>query len=175
VVVVVDALNYIKGFRYQMFCSAKALSTCTVNIFCVGGDETSELGSRFEPPQEKNRWDRPLILARRNAEGKMEFDEAKVMEAVGGKVSSRPNLSTINEPRKLAGNSDQELNECIAEIMQNQKDGGNSGLPRHVSMAELRLWKREYLQLMDLADVKQTQNVKTSFLKFCSVKVTGDD
>jgi hypothetical protein len=38
-------------------------------------------------------------------------------------------------------------------------------------MAELRLWKREYMQLLDLADVKQAQDARASFLKFAAVKV----
>ena len=71
--------------------------------------------------------------------------------------AAAPNLSTIAEPRGLVHDTDTELSECIAALMQAQKDGGPPPLARHVTMAELRLWKRDYMQLLDLADVRQAQ------------------
>jgi tRNA uridine 5-carbamoylmethylation protein Kti12 len=104
-------------------------------VWCLGGDEKCDLGSRFEPPNEKNRWDRPLVLARRSSnDGKMEFDFDRVMDAVAGVPASAPNLSTIAEPRALAHNADELLSECVAEIMGQQKEGIGK-LARHVTMA----------------------------------------
>ncbi|BFZ58081.1 kti12, chromatin associated [Savitreella phatthalungensis] len=78
-IVVVDAMNYVKGFRYQLFCEAKAMSTpcCCVHIGCP--DDTcrswnlsrpadqayptkvfEELLMRFEEPNASSRWDSPL-------------------------------------------------------------------------------------------------------------------
>jgi hypothetical protein len=37
---------------------------------------------------------------------------------------------------------------------------------------ELRLWKREYMNLLDLADVKRPEDAKASFFKYVSVKIT---
>lgn len=36
-IVIADGMNYIKGFRYQLFCEAKALSTphCVVSSLCT--------------------------------------------------------------------------------------------------------------------------------------------
>lgn len=150
-IVIVDALNYIvrkkiserrfrfstkvkqKGFRYQLFCSAKALSTGSCVVWCLGGDEKCDLGSRFEAPNEKNRWDRPLVLARRGQDG-MELDVDRVLEAIAGVPASAPNLSTIAEPRALAHNTDELLTEVVSEIMAQQKDG-TGRLARHVTMA----------------------------------------
>ena len=39
-IVIVDSMNYIKGFRYQLYCEAKALQTpsCVVSIpVCADG------------------------------------------------------------------------------------------------------------------------------------------
>ena len=169
--VVCDACNYIGGFRYQLFCSAKAMQTSTAVVWCQGGDEESPIGQRFEPPKEKNRWDRPLIVARRNPETKkMEFDESRLAEAMRGRVLKGPNLSTLTEPRSQALNVDHELTLSIAEIIGLQKEGNKTALPRSVTMGELRLWKRDYLQLSDLADIGKSQNVQKSFLSFCAVK-----
>uniref|UniRef100_K3WME4 AAA+ ATPase domain-containing protein n=1 Tax=Globisporangium ultimum (strain ATCC 200006 / CBS 805.95 / DAOM BR144) TaxID=431595 RepID=K3WME4_GLOUD len=77
-IVVLDALNYIKGVRYELFCKARAEST----TYCVVYVDTplalalernaqredqfdskliEELAARFEVPMEKNRWDNPLF------------------------------------------------------------------------------------------------------------------
>jgi protein KTI12 len=76
-VVIVDSLNYIKGFRYELFCVAK---TAGARLLVVHVDTTAEicrqqdgrrsdaygeqlvaeLIQRFEPPDSRNRWDRPL-------------------------------------------------------------------------------------------------------------------
>ena len=82
--VICDSLNYIKGFRYELFCMAKARSSVCCTVFCDVPKEVSikrnderftqksedsygqplltELCSRFEPPAATNRWERPLIV-----------------------------------------------------------------------------------------------------------------
>ncbi len=141
-------------------------------MYCIGGDEKGDLGSRFEPPNEKNRWDRPLIMARRTEGGEMAFEVDRILEAVAGVPAAAPNLSTIAEPRALAHNTDEILNEVVAEIMQRQKDG--LGVARHVSLAELRLWRREYMNLLDLADVKKPEDVRKSFRNYIDVKMMSE-
>ncbi|ORY89047.1 chromatin associated protein KTI12 [Leucosporidium creatinivorum] len=79
-IVIVDAMNYIKGSRYQMYCAARESSvrTCTVFIAtppakCAEWNATrpstssyieptlENLISRFEEPSSAARWDSPLI------------------------------------------------------------------------------------------------------------------
>ena len=78
-VVVLDSMNYIKGYRYELFCLAKTLRTphCCVWVECddavgqrwntergdAGYDDAVlvELRRRFEAPNAKNRWDSPLF------------------------------------------------------------------------------------------------------------------
>ena len=84
VYVIIDSLNYIKGFRYELFCIAKTLKTphCCVWIQCDekistvwsqhqreenegdGFDDNMliDMRRRFEMPNERNRWDRPLFI-----------------------------------------------------------------------------------------------------------------
>jgi protein KTI12 len=77
-VVLVDSLNYIKGFRYELFCVAK---TCAARYAvvqtmcseeecvqqdglrqdCYGAELVRALARRFEPPDRRNRWDSPLF------------------------------------------------------------------------------------------------------------------
>ena len=78
VVVILDSLNYIKGYRYELYCSAKAHKTPHCVVYCESSKETcmkwneireakynneliAELIMRFEAPDSKNRWDSPLF------------------------------------------------------------------------------------------------------------------
>ncbi|GMT24058.1 hypothetical protein PFISCL1PPCAC_15355, partial [Pristionchus fissidentatus] len=80
-IVICDAMNYIKGFRYELFLIGKAKKT-TYAVLCVKCDEEtskwmneqneekerysssiiSELFSRYESPDSRQRWDSPLFL-----------------------------------------------------------------------------------------------------------------
>lgn len=78
-IVIVDSLNYIKGFRYQLHCEVKNVSTtfCLIYTMCPldtirswnqseghepWDDELlTQLVQRYEEPNPKNRWDSPLF------------------------------------------------------------------------------------------------------------------
>merc|ERR1712137_171382 len=82
--VVLDSLNYIKGFRYELYCITKAQSSPHCVVFVDTPIETckewkasqspekdsftdeqmDELAFRFEKPIGKNRWDAPLFHLR---------------------------------------------------------------------------------------------------------------
>lgn len=91
--VIVDSLNYIKGFRYELYCLARTIKSthCCVWLSCdeatsnswslarkdvPGGtypqDILEDLRRRFEPPNERNRWDRPLFSASTSPASAME-------------------------------------------------------------------------------------------------------
>jgi len=81
--VVCDSVNYIKGYRYELFCLARSLNTQYALVFCTCSrnqvvernnkrrQENSDcysdeilqgLMERFEPPQSENRWERPPFV-----------------------------------------------------------------------------------------------------------------
>ncbi|ORY47310.1 chromatin associated protein KTI12 [Rhizoclosmatium globosum] len=75
--VILDSMNYIKGFRYQLHCIAKGLATAQHTVYCMAKEEdvirwNSEskqypsevlqgLLGRLEEPNAMNRWDSPLL------------------------------------------------------------------------------------------------------------------
>ncbi|KAI9324916.1 chromatin associated protein KTI12 [Obelidium mucronatum] len=77
-------MNYIKGFRYQLHCVAKAVGTSQHTVFCmathadvVGWNAASghypedilhSLLGRLEEPDARNRWDSPLLCLMPNDE-----------------------------------------------------------------------------------------------------------
>lgn len=82
-IVIVDSLNYIKGFRYQLHCEVKNLATSFLCIYVMSSlkqiqewnqeEDLSrdhipwddkllvDLVARYEEPNETNRWDSPLF------------------------------------------------------------------------------------------------------------------
>ncbi|KAH9961278.1 chromatin associated protein KTI12 [Russula dissimulans] len=80
IILIVDALNYIKGFRYQLYCAAREfkLRICTVYVVATAesckrwntertdgrgysAETLDNLISRYEEPSSMVRWDSPLF------------------------------------------------------------------------------------------------------------------
>lgn len=80
--VIVDSINYIKGYRYELYCITRSLQTPHCVCWIESNEESStiwnklrvdrnedsydeeilkDLRLRFESPNEKNRWDCPLF------------------------------------------------------------------------------------------------------------------
>jgi protein KTI12 len=80
--VILDSMNYIKGFRYELHCISKSAgqkhgvvwTLCREQVAKAWNEQRSkskqdyfytqemmdELIARYEPPDQRNRWDRPL-------------------------------------------------------------------------------------------------------------------
>jgi len=107
-VVIVDSLNYIKGYRYELYCIAREqrTSSCCVWVTLsdanaeqlhsergVGASETEgahqqypdhifhDLRQRFEVPVEKNRWEAPLFEVDMTSAVVSSSSEAEVPDA----------------------------------------------------------------------------------------------
>jgi len=102
--VILDSLNYIKGFRYELYCLARSVKTPHCVVWVSTDSNTvfrwnstqgegalspalcTELISRFEQPIEKNRWDCPLFvvdmatLEQQTAENLTHSEEKKQQE-----------------------------------------------------------------------------------------------
>ena len=70
--VILDAPNYVKGYRYELWCMAQQHNTryCDVHVTATTSTDTgyeidllTGLKARFESPDNQNRWDCPLHFA----------------------------------------------------------------------------------------------------------------
>lgn len=117
-VVVVDSLNYIKGFRYELFCLAKTANVGyavvhadTPPAICaerdVGGDIWGDalrtaLSKRFEKPIGRNRWDSPLFsVDTTQVQWEAELD-AVVSAVLGGRGRLAATMATRVVPAPTA-------------------------------------------------------------------------
>ena len=137
-IVVADGMNYIKGFRYQLYCEAKAVQTpsCVVHVGTPpekcrelnataletgnGGYEAEvfeNLVFRYEEPNGMTRWDSPLFT--------VPFDDAEpdcdaIWEAMVGSEGKtkvvRPNAATVLKPASEQ-NYLYELDKTTSEIV----------------------------------------------------------
>ncbi|XP_067035827.1 protein KTI12 homolog isoform X1 [Acropora muricata] len=110
-IVILDSLNYIKGFRYELYCVAKAHKTTHCVLHCDTPKETCQqwnmvkenryhdeildaLIMRFETPDSRNRWDSPLFVIQ--VEDVLPFDS--IYEALINRVPPPPNQATQAQP-----------------------------------------------------------------------------
>lgn len=151
-VLILDSLNYIKGFRYQLYCQARAASTPHLVVHCETLEETcrawnrkkeriypddqlEDLFLRFEAPNNQNKWDSPLISI--ISDGLCDSDlEATFKESILPVISTTPNrppsTSTLtNKPVSSSSTShssnsiqilDQETQKIIDTIIRHQQD-----------------------------------------------------
>ncbi|XP_027860712.1 protein KTI12 homolog isoform X2 [Xiphophorus couchianus] len=112
-IVILDSLNYIKGYRYELFCLTKHAQTPHCLVHCLTSGEESSLWNknreaaeqysqdifdalvqRFEAPDSRNRWDSPLFTVLK--------DDILPLEAVSDALFKRkappPNQSTQSQP-----------------------------------------------------------------------------
>jgi protein KTI12 len=122
---IIDAGNYIKGYRYEIYCATKGIRTTQATIYCAitkeeawdmnvkrSDDCHDELNNsnvpytreifdalclRFEEPQSNNRWDAPLFTVFPNDE----LNEGQIFSALFENKPPPPNQSTQNVSRSL--------------------------------------------------------------------------
>lgn len=153
-IVIADGPNYIKGFRYQLYCEAKALQTpsCVVHIGTPAdkcreinkrllAEENSNAGYndedfenlifRYEEPNGMTRWDSPLFTV-------LDEDETPPFENIwealvgnDGKVKLvRPNNATVLKPateQNYLYELDKTTSDILAQISTYQKDHPGEG------------------------------------------------
>ena len=111
-VVILDSLNYIKGFRYQLYCVARAIGTLHCLMYCSGNltdaqnrnvssfqsylpSHLSELYDRFEEPDSFARWDKPLFRVNPTDSNP---PSAQILSSLFDGIAPPPNLSTQIKP-----------------------------------------------------------------------------
>ncbi|RPA93040.1 chromatin associated protein KTI12 [Choiromyces venosus 120613-1] len=151
-VVIADGLNYIKGYRYQLFCEAKALLTpsCVVHVAAPAekcrewnaareeeverweGETLENLVFRYEEPNGNARWDSPLFTVPWMDSGEecMAVWE-QVWKAVCAEgVVVKANQATVLKPASESDylyELDKTTQEVVSLVLDHQKNSGGGG------------------------------------------------
>ncbi|KAK9453907.1 chromatin associated protein KTI12 [Dipodascopsis uninucleata] len=142
-IVIIDSLNYIKGFRYQIFCEAKAEKTtyCVVHVgtpveVCKEWNSGSSnswpsdlfdaLIFRYEEPNGMNRWDSPLYTIPYTDESVSTNIFDQLYDSVmHGKIKP-PNFATILKPAVSTDyvyELDRQTQQIVSKLVEAQLNG----------------------------------------------------
>lgn len=188
-VVILDASNYIKGFRYEIYCATKERREPSVTLYCAISKEqawefnqnrpASEAYSqeifdalclRFEEPNGSNRWDAPLFTVFPDDE--LNFTE--IDDRLFKSKLPKPNHSTQSAPLNPTNylfELDQITQDVVTQITSVRKLGVSgpitvdkkSGLqlevPAHVTVSELNRLRRQFLNLTKMHNSTSLANL----------------
>lgn len=199
--VVLDALNYIKGFRYELFCVAKHLKSTQCVVLCDTPSETAKewnskrseseryseeifdaLVMRFEPPDSQNRWDQPLFTLYPDDP----LPAQSILDALVHRKPPPPNQSTQSQPLS-ATNFLHELDRRTQEVLTSLLDSQRTSvvgehvavagttekvhLTKTFTMAELRRLRRQFIAYTKLHPVENHERIPTLFVQFINKSV----
>lgn len=182
-IVIFDNLAYIKGFRYQLFCEAKAIRTnyCLLHVaappdICRSrnslqsnpwpADLLDALIFRYEEPNSANRWDSPLFLVIHD-EDHSSLPINDIWDSLVSQRPQRPNQATLLKaptPTNYLYQLDKATQQIVAQLLVLQKDAPAASvaisnnvvhLPHTpVSVAQLQRIRRSYLALNKMKNVE---------------------
>ena len=195
-VVILDSMNYIKGFRYELFCVTKSCRTPQCVIYCVTDVDTSkkwnssraeqdqydptlmdELIMRFECPAPNNRWDKPLFSVINDGD----LDFASICDALFEQKAPPPNQSTQNQPLSSTNflyELDKKTQDVVQELVKAQKTivpGDAFRVPgtkesisitRIVGLAELQRHRRQFITYTKMHPVDDIQKLSSMFAQY---------
>ncbi|XP_048351735.1 protein KTI12 homolog [Sphaerodactylus townsendi] len=162
-VVIVDAGNELKSFRYELYCLSKHTGTPHCLLLCPGGAPRPDRPP-LEAPDSRNRWDWPLFTAPEDPSEPLPLPEIRA--ALFERRPPPPNQSTRSQPLQAAGflhQLDRLTQDMVAALMAAQRNGVGPGqviplaveglgqeppgllLSRAVSLAELSRLRRQFL------------------------------
>ncbi|KAJ8679939.1 hypothetical protein QAD02_015726 [Eretmocerus hayati] len=130
-VLIIDGSNYIKGYRYELYCTSK----------------------QYEVPDSKNRWDSPLFIV--NPEDEMPCD--KIFSSLFEVKAPKPNMSTQSPPvsaNNYLYDMDRVTQEIVTEILSAKQMGVENNikiskynviLKNSASAPELAKLRRQFL------------------------------
>ncbi|KAJ8927887.1 hypothetical protein NQ314_019631 [Rhamnusium bicolor] len=194
-VVILDSLNYIKGYRYELFCGTKAnkCTQCTVHTeinrdqawtFNENRENESEkydrttfdaLLMRYEEPEGRNRWDAPLFMIF----PEQNLDKDTLYSSLFKKPLPKPNMSTQNPPLSSTNflyDLDQVTKKIVDDLIKEKNEGagglikvpGNEDLSidvSDVSVQQLNILRRQYLTYSKM-HAPDPKNIPNLFVQY---------
>ncbi|XP_029910590.1 protein KTI12 homolog [Myripristis murdjan] len=195
-IVILDSLNYIKGYRYELYCLIKHTQTPHCLVYCLTSAEESStwntnrdtaeqytqeildgLVLRFESPDSRNRWDSPLFTILK--------DDTLPFEAISDSVFKRkappPNQSTQSQPLSSA-NFLYELDKITQDVLMAIFNAQKTSVPgdlisvpgttekieltRSFNMAELRKLRRQFISYTKMHPTENIGQISNMFVQY---------
>lgn len=195
-VVILDSANYIKGFRYELYCVTKSAQTpqCVIHTDLnpeLAGEWNSRrseeekynpevqqgLAMRFEPPNSKSRWDSPLFTVLPDDE----LPGKQIADALFHRKAPPPNMSTQSQPLSSTNflhELDKITQTAVGAILESQKTGipgdqitvpgavDKVVLMKIMTLAELQRFRRQFINFAKLRPIEDASKLSNMFVQF---------
>ncbi|XP_066448363.1 protein KTI12 homolog [Eleutherodactylus coqui] len=195
-IVILDSLNYIKGYRYELFCLIKHAQTPHCLIHCLTSPDISSswnqdrpqdeqytqavfdaLVQRFEAPDSRNRWDSPLFTVQKDDLLPLEH----ISNAIFHRKAPPPNQSTQTQPLSSTNflhELDKVTQDVVTAILSAQKTSVPGDvimvpgaterlqLPRILNMLELRRLRQQFISYTKLHPNENISQLANMFVQY---------
>ncbi|KAH9519739.1 kti12, chromatin associated [Bulinus truncatus] len=195
-IVILDSLNYIKGYRYELYCVAKSSRTTHCVVYCITDAEMSKMWNsmkpeterypddliddlimRFEYPSASNRWDKPLFSATKDSL----LDMESICRALFEQKAPPPNQSTQTQPLSSTNflyELDKITQEVITTIATSQKtlcpgdkikikdSKEELTFTRIFTMAELQRHRRQFISYTKMHPIEEIGKICNLFVQY---------
>lgn len=193
-VVICDSLNYIKGFRYELYCLARNASTTLTVVFCDTDPESAaklnaereqpfpsdlfeDYCGRLERPNAANRWDSPLIHLYLEDETPLDkiqqavLDGKKPKDPVVTKVHSVPDTNFAYLLDKTCNDINSFIIDKQGDYLQGAMvpvDGCSKQLKLYKTFSpiDLKLMKKEFVNLTKLHPPSHLKDLPNIYLAY---------
>ncbi|XP_072551462.1 protein KTI12 homolog isoform X3 [Salminus brasiliensis] len=174
-ILILDSLNYIKGYRYELFCLIKHAQTPHCLVYCLTSADLSSdwnkerkvdcqysqeildaLILRFEAPDSRNRWDSPLFTIQN--EDTLPFEA--ISDAIFKRKAPLPNQSTqcaVLDSQRTSVPGDHILIPGATEKIE---------LTRSRNMAELRKLRRQFISYTKIHPTEDIGQIANMFVQY---------
>lgn len=195
-IVILDSLNYIKGYRYELFCLIKHAQTPHCLVYCLTSAEVSSkwnaqrdvserynqeildaLVLRFEDPDSRNRWDSPLFTV--HQDDHLPFEA--ISDALLKRKAPKQNQSTQSQPLSSTNflyELDRVTQDVLMAIFNTQKTSVSGDLitipgatekielSRNINMAELRKLRRQFISYTKSHPTEDSGQITNMFVQY---------
>uniref|UniRef100_A0A9J7Y525 Protein KTI12 homolog n=1 Tax=Cyprinus carpio carpio TaxID=630221 RepID=A0A9J7Y525_CYPCA len=195
-IVILDSLNYIKGYRYELFCLIKHTQTPHCLVYCLTSTDVSSewnkgreadsqytqeildaLILRFEAPDSRNRWDSPLFTIQQK--DSLPFDA--ICDALFKRKAPPPNQSTQSQPLSSTNflyELDKVTQDALMAVLESQKTsvpGDLISIPgatekieltRSLNMVELRKLRRQFISYTKMHPTENIGQIANMFVQY---------
>ena len=180
-IVIVDSLNYIKGYRYELYCLSKHVKTPQCILHCDVSpdvaltwnssrrDETERyapdvfdsLVMRYEKPDSRNRWDSPLFVV--YPQDPLPTED--ILSSLLHRKPPPPNLSTQSQPLSSADflhDLDRKTQEVVSHVLQAQR----TALPGDITLVSCGPASSNKLRLPHHVTMVELRRLRRQFINY---------
>ncbi|XP_058799111.1 protein KTI12 homolog [Phymastichus coffea] len=182
-VLIIDGSNYIKGYRYEIYCMSKLYKTPQCTVQCdlpiehawLWNEKRSDnkqysreifddLILRYEPPDNKNRWDSPLFIV--NPEDQLPCKE--IYSSLYEVKAPKPNMSTQCPPLS-ATNYLYEMDRITQDIINEIASAKQLGIEYNIKIPKYNVI------LLNSASIPQLTRLRRQFLNYSKIQQIETD